>query len=153
MGVIISGRRRQMGVTTPGRRLRAGARRGYRAAMSPLLFLLLILQSANAPPAPAQACFEILADSDGEMTQTQDLDWRRKAVGDLKKMRAEHDRYRASINRKLAQNAKARDRLQQDFHRREIEEDDFNAARSEIETETRRLLAERDNPQLPACGF
>lgn len=121
--------------------------------MSAFPTLLLVLQSANAAPAPTQTCFEVLADSEGEMAQAQDPVWRRKASGELVKMRAEQGRYRASINRKLAQNAKARDRLQQEFDRREIEEDDFNAARSEIETEARRLIAERDTPQLPACGF
>lgn len=68
-------------------------------------------------------------------------------------MRAEHDRYRASVNRALMRNAKARDQLQRKLDRREIEEDDFNATRSELDAVARRLIAERDNPQLPACGF
>lgn len=118
-----------------------------------ILTILLAAQPIDASQPPTQACFEMLADSEGEMARAQDPVWRRKAVGELAKMRAEHDRYRASVDRAIAKNAKARDRLQGKFDRQEIEEDDFNAARSEFETEARRLIAERDAPQLPACGF
>jgi len=118
-----------------------------------LLPLLLALQSVNASQPPTQACLEILADSEGEMARALDPGWRRGAIGKLADMRAEHDRYRASIDRALAKKANARDRLQREFDRQQIEEDDFNAARSELETEARRLIAERDTPQIAECGF
>lgn len=121
--------------------------------MTAFLTLLLVLQSANAPQPPTQTCLEILADSEGEMGRAQDPAWRRKAIGKLSEMRAEHDRYRASIDRALARNAKARDQLQRELGRREIEEDDFHVARSEFDAVARRLIGERDNQQLPACGF
>ena len=121
--------------------------------MFPILTILLAVQSVDALQPPTQACFEILADSEGEMARAQDPVWRRKAVGELSKMRAEPDRYRASIDRAIAKNAKARDQLQGKFDRHEIEEDDFNAARSELDAKARRLIAERDTPQLTACGF
>lgn len=119
--------------------------------MAPIL-IFLALQSAPVSE-PAQACFEILADSEGEMARAQNPAWRREAIGKLAKMRAEQDRFRASIDRAIAKNAKTRDRLQMKFDRRDIDEDDFNAARSELETERRRLIAERDTLQIPACGF
>jgi hypothetical protein len=121
--------------------------------MTPILTFLVAVQAAGAAPPPTQACFEIFADSEGEMARAQDPAWRRKAVGEIGRMRAEHDRRRASIDRAIAKNAKARDRLQRRFDRAEIAEEDFNAARSELETDTRRLIDERDTRQIPACGF
>ena len=121
--------------------------------MATFLTLLLILQSANARQPPTQTCLEILADSEGEMARAQDPAWRREAIGKLAEMRAEHTRYRASINRALARNAKARNQLQREHDRKEIEEDDFNAARTEFDAVARRLIAERDKQTLPACGF
>lgn len=121
--------------------------------MTAFLSLLLTLQSAATLQPPTQACFEILADSEGEMERAQDPVWRRKAVGELAEMRAAHDRYRASIDRTIVKNTRARDRLQRKFDKREIDEDDFNAARSELDAEARRLISERETPQIPACGF
>jgi hypothetical protein len=121
--------------------------------MAVLLPFLLALQSANAPRPPTQACLEILADSEGEMARALDPSWRRGAIGKLAEMRAEHVRYRASIDRALAKNANARDRIQRKFDQRHIEEDDFNAARSELDAEARRLIVERDAPQIAECGF
>jgi hypothetical protein len=72
----------------------------------PVLTLLLPMQSASVPQPPTQACLEILADSEGELELARDPRWRRKAVGKQAKMREEHDRYRASINRALARTRK-----------------------------------------------
>ena len=86
------------------------------------------------------------------MARAMDPLWRRKALGELVTMRAENDRHRSQVNAALAKNAKVRDRLQRSFDRQEIEEDDFNADRSEIEAEARRLIAERDTPQIPLAA-
>jgi hypothetical protein len=106
------------------------------------LTLLLVLQSANAPQPPTQTCMEILADSEGEMGRAQDPAWRRKAIGKLSEMRAEHDRYRASIDRALARNAKARDQL----HRRSTTGQDWRDRRRK---EQLRRVSGCLEPELP----
>lgn len=113
----------------------------------------ILIVAPAASQAPTQACLEILADAEGEMGRANDPLWQRRALSEIEKMRAERDRHRSRTDSALAKNSKRRDRLQHDFSRREIREDDFNAARSEIDAEARRLIAERDTQQIPACGL
>ncbi len=61
---------------------------------------------------------------------------------------------RSRIDGELAKRARDRDRLQRDYDRGAIHDDDFRSARFELETEVRTLVAERDGPkQIPACDF
>lgn len=107
----------------------------------------------SVPQAPTQDCFQILADAEGEMAQAMDPMWRRNALGKIEKLRAENARNRSRIDAALAKNARRRNSLQRHFDHGTVEEEDFNAARSEIEAEARRLMTERDTPQIPACGI
>lgn len=118
-----------------------------------IVALALNAPASGTPLPPTQACFEILADAEGEMARATDPEWREVAAKELAKMRAESDRRHRGIDAALAKKAKNRDRLQRKFERGEIEEDDFNSERSEIDGEARRLTEERDTHQLPACGF
>lgn len=102
---------------------------------------------------PTQDCYEIWADSEGEMARAADPAWRQKTAGSLKRLRAANDRRRARLDVKLARNAARRDRLQHSVDSHTIAEEDFTAARSEIESEARQLTVERDTMQIPACGF
>jgi hypothetical protein len=88
---------------------------------------------------PSRSCFEIFADSEDEMPRATDPVWRRTASPETLRMRAENHRRPAQGAALLAKNAKRRDRLQQAFDRRAINENDFGAARLQLETEARGL--------------
>jgi hypothetical protein len=123
--------------------------------MNPLIALTLIASTSvsEAPEAPAQACFEIFADSEGEMARATDPAWRKKARPEIEKLRAESERRRSRIDGELAKLARDRGRLQHDYDRGAIHDDDFRSARFELDADVRTLVAERDAKQLPACGF
>jgi len=127
--------------------------------MTSLLLLLLLTAAVVQPlqgsmlPAPTPACFALLADAEGEMALAEDPAWRTKALKDLRQRHAEHRLRQDRIAAALADHARQRDRLQGDLDGGGISEDDFNSARSEIQSEVRRLIAERHAEQLPGCGF
>ena len=126
----------------------------YRTIMLLLLAVALIAPSVSeASGVPTQACFEIFADSEGEMARATDPVWREKARPEIEKLRAESERRRSRIDGELAKRARDRDRLQRDYDRGAIHDDDFRSARFELEADVRTLIAERDAKQIPACGF
>lgn len=117
-----------------------------------LLFLITPGQDAPqalSPPAPSQACFETLADAEGEMAMANDPEWREKTLAEL---RHQHRLQRDRIEAELTEYSHQRDDLQRDFDDGRLPEDDFRSARSEIQREVRRLIGERDAGQLPGCG-
>ena len=121
------------------------------------LFLAVALIASpsvsEAPGRPTQACFEIFADSEGGMARATDPAWREKVRPEIEKLRAENERRRARIDGELAKRARDRDRLQRDYDRGAIHDDDFRSARFELEADVRTLVAERDAKQIPVCGF
>lgn len=126
----------------------------YRTLMTVLLAVALIAPSVSeAYETPTKACFEIFADSEGEMARATDPAWRKKARPEIEKRRAESERRRSRIDGELAKRARDRDRLQRDYDRGAIHDDDFKSARFELETDVRTLVAERDAKQIPACDF
>ena len=119
-----------------------------------LLAVALIAPSVSeASETPNQACFEIFADSEGEMARVTDPAWRKKTLPEIETLRPAREGRRSRIDGELAKRARDRDRLQRDYDRGAIHDDDFRSARFELETEVRTLVAERDAKQIPACDF
>ncbi|HWV60307.1 MAG TPA: hypothetical protein VN034_06620 [Sphingopyxis sp.] len=122
--------------------------------MTLFLSVILIAPSVSeASEAPTQACFEIFADSEGEVARSSDPAWREKARPKIEKLRAESERRRSRVDSELAKLRRDRDRLQRDYDRGAIHDDDFKSARFELDADVRTLVAERDAKQIPACGF
>jgi len=120
-----------------------------------MITLLLLLASslgapqALSPPVPSQACFEMLADAEGEMAMAEDPKWRKKTLAELRhEHRLRHNRIEAA----LSEFSNQRDAIQRDFDDGRMPEDDFRSARSEIQREVRLLILERDAEQLPGCS-
>jgi len=117
-----------------------------------LLFMLTFAQETPQPlslPVPSQACFERLADAEGEMAMAEDPKWREETLAEL---RNEHRLQQDRIEAELTEYSLQRDDLQREFDDGGMAEDDFRSARSEIQREVRRLIRERDADQLPGCG-
>lgn len=121
--------------------------------MTTLLLLMLTFGQetprALSLPVPSQACFERLADAEGEMAMADDPGWRKKTLAEL---RHEHRLQQDRIEPELAEYSRQRDDLQRDFDDGGLADDDFRSARSEIQREVRRLISERDAEQPPGCG-
>ena len=125
---------------------------------------MLILLSALLLPTPSQstapsgsqpslACFERLADAEGELELAENPVWRKKALGELARMRARTGEYYAEVDVDLAENRRSRDALQAEFDSGAMAEDDFNAARSELEMKARELTQDRERAGIPECGI
>ena len=104
-------------------------------------------------PQPSLACFERLADAEGEMEMAHDPVWRKKALQDLAEMRARTSKYRAEIDAALAESSRSRDALQAEFDSGEIAEDDFNSARAELQMQARGLIDDRARAGLAECDI
>ena len=121
-----------------------------------LLFATLLpTPSQSTAPSgsqPSMACFERLADAEGEMDLARDPVWRKKALRELARMRARTGEYYAEVDADLAENRRSRDALQAEFDSGDMAEDDFNAARSELEMEARELTEDRERAGIPECG-
>lgn len=70
----------------------------------------------------------------------------------LAQMRARTGEYYAEVDADLAENRRSRDALQAEFDSGDMAEDDFNAARSELEMEARELTEDRERAGIPECG-
>lgn len=123
---------------------------------------ILTTSSASGPPPqavddqapqPSLACFERLADAEGEMEMAHDPAWRKKALRDLIEMRVRSSAYRVEIDAALAANKRSRDALQAEFGRGEMAEEDFSSARSELEMQARGLIQDRTREGLPECDI
>jgi len=111
-------------------------------------------QALDQPmPQPSLACFERLADAEGEMEMAHDPAWRKKALRDLAEMRASISTYRAEIDAALAVNRRSRDALQAEFDSGEMAEEDFNSARAELEMQARGLIEDRARAGLAECDI
>lgn len=121
-----------------------------------ILMLALLLtttpQSAGpSEPQPSEACLERLADAEGERDLAQDPVWRKAALRELAQMRTRNAEYYAEVDAALAENRRSPDALQAEFDSGDIAEDDFNAARSELEMGARELTQDRTRAGLPEC--
>ena len=111
-------------------------------------------QASDEPmPQPSLACFERLADAEGEMEMAHDPVWRKKALQELAEMRARTSNYRAEIDAALAEYGRSRDALQAEFDSGEMAEDDFNSARAELEMQARGLIEDRARAGLAECDI
>lgn len=121
-----------------------------------LVATLLPMSSQSTAPSgsqPSMACFERLADAEGEIDLARDPVWRKKALRELARMRARTGEYYAEVDAALAENRRSRDALQAEFDSGDMAEDDFNAARSELEMEARELTQDRERAGIPECGI
>ena len=77
-----------------------------------LLFATLLpTPSQSTAPSgsqPSMACFERLADAEGEMDLARDPVWRKKALRELARMRARTGEYYAEVDADLAENRRSR---------------------------------------------
>ena len=121
------------------------------------MFLTPVAIAIASPPPPSgmptQACFEIFADSQGEMARASNPAWRRKARVEIEKARTENNRSQSHIDKELAETAKRRDRVQRAYDLKVINKDKFATLCSEIEAEMQQLILARDTLQIPPCGF
>lgn len=120
-----------------------------------LALIAIVVASTSQPDsrAPTQVCFEIFADSQGEMARASDPAWRRKARVEIEKARTENNRRRLRLDKDLAEATRRRDRVQRAYGLRVIDKDKFAALCSEIEAEMQQLTLARDTLQIPPCGF
>ena len=86
------------------------------------------------------------------MDLARDPVWRKKALRELARMRARTGEYYAEVDADLAENRRSRDALQAEFDSGDMAEDDFNAARSELEVKARELIQDRERAGIPECG-